>query len=413
MKKGDYVKYKEELAEIVHIDGQFPGNNYILIEFLNVPPYELRAIPNISSLKISSKYTGEYRWVNPKGLDSSLSLSEWKPIVDDYVVLTDFYYCGQTFQIKIVHKDFYNLKNNPFNYPIQYLRPATKAEIEKYKESQGIVEESISPFSIPKEGKVAGNIVDLEKVTAILRSSGRVFGNLANAPKNIHYEGIAWNTCSVYFVQKISNSCKPLVRLEDMLSLYHTAKVSEKYNYSFSSSDAKVPKDFNIFQKFLIERGGLRLLDEFGIFLKNWDLSKIPLGNIIFSGIVWNKGKSFVDWSIIDRDWKDFYRNYEKLEEIHQKSLEDNITDLTLNIDIDNSICNPCSEIFINEFKPKIIHVDLETSSLTGKPLGFLDSSFQIHPIDKEELERISIKEVNPLTPIQRVISLRHKFTKK
>ena len=305
-------------------------------------------------------------------IGKTLKISEtWGEDVEDtYFVPTE--------STKSIDSDFY------WNLYKKHYRPATQEEIDHVSVTVDEPKPD-KPLPFPKEGKVKGTIQELEKVMAYLRSTGRKFNNVSHITgDNSYYKGfscIAWNENMLWPVIDYDRSQKPEVSYKDfelcssvnqvcldipdrLLSMILTESslqeihskcriksVGEFYdrgsilnvlvNNTLFSENSKnlygywettmdsykkkvsliVPDGFSTFRKFLTDRGGNRLFNEYVSLTKSQDLSKIPLANLIFSGITWDKSIAFVDWSLINQDWKKFVReSNEKLKKLDEKA---------------------------------------------------------------------------------------------
>ena len=99
--------------------------------------------------------------------------------------------------------------------------------------------------------------------------------------------------------------------------------------------------------------------------LKYTNLESIPLANIIYSGITWDKSIAFVEWSLIDHDWKLFWRDYQRVEkEKSEKSENVNFDGLTLSTDM--PFFTPPIDLSGSVIAGigKTVHIDIETSGL-------------------------------------------------
>ena len=248
--------------------------------------------------------------------EKDLTSTLYQPKVGDYVTITKSdeawlremdKYVDQTFRIKKIDLSDYTLfedapseiEDYAWEYNSRHYRPATKSEIEECKKS--------SSSSFPSEGKICGTIEEIEYVMAYLRASGRNFGNSAHYEHN-NFQAIAWNCNSLWLVMNSERSTKPEISFQQFQELKRNNPIEK--DIPIGVKDSIVPKEWEVFRSFLDLRGGDRLCREFLGLLKKSDISSVPMTNIVFQSITWDKAITFVDWAIIDRDWKKYYREY-------------------------------------------------------------------------------------------------------
>lgn len=331
--------------------------------------------------------------------EKDLTITLYQPKVGDYVTITKSdeawlremdKYVDQTFRIKKIDlSDDTLFEDAPseieeyaWEYNSGHYRPATKSEIEACKKS--------SSLSFPSEGKICGSIEEIEYVMAYLRASGRSFGSSTTHYEHNNFQAIAWNCNSLWLVMNPERSTKPEISFKQFQELKRNNPIEK--DIPIGVKDLIVPEEWEVFRSFLDLRGGDRLCREFLGLLKKSDISSVPMTNIVFQSITWDKAITFVDWAIIDRDWKKYYCEY-KDKHLIEESKKDKrrLLDEPFESNFDFDIRTADHYLGSLYNKEKTISFDIETAGLPVTP--------------KQEPQGLEL--------LSHIRSIKNKFTKK